>query len=38
MTTVNKFGKSFNVVNTDLNSKFWSDHYEGWENSTFDFK
>lgn len=37
MNTVSKFGKSFNVVETELNSKFWSDHYEGWENSTFDF-
>ncbi len=37
MITVNKFKKSFNVVETKLNSKFWSDHYNGWENSTFDF-
>jgi len=37
MKTVNKFGKRFNVVETELNSKFWSDHYESWENSTFDF-
>jgi FkbM family methyltransferase len=37
MKTVSKFGKSFDVVESELNSKFWSDHYAGWENSTFDF-
>lgn len=34
---VNRFGMSFNVVDTPLNSKFWVDHYTGWQQSTFDF-
>jgi len=34
---INRFGMSFNVIDTPLNSKFWVDHYAGWEQSTFDF-
>jgi FkbM family methyltransferase len=34
---MNKSGVSFDVIKTSLNSKFWDDHYSGWENSTFDF-
>lgn len=34
---VNKYKDSFNVIETSLNEGFWSVHYSGWENSTFDY-
>lgn len=34
---INRFGMSFNVIDTPLNSKFWADYYPGWEQATYDF-
>ena len=34
---INRYNTSFDIIETDLNLKFWRDYYDGWENSTFDF-